>query len=65
MTHIYTLLHPIQQVPAEATQTAFYVDPDKGCYIGLTLQFADGHTVNMTYAEIRTAQAAVAREGGA
>lgn len=50
----YTLLHPLYDVPATATQLEPWAD------LGAKLQFPDGHTCYLTHAEIRTAVKAAA-----
>jgi hypothetical protein len=50
----YTLLHPLHNVPAVATQLEPWAD------LGTKLQFADGHTCYLTHDEIKTAVKAAA-----
>lgn len=50
------LNHPILNVPAMARILGYY--SQKGANVGLELQFADGHTANLTYQEIRKLQGA-------
>lgn len=54
------LLHPIQNVPAVATIVSDWMK--NGRFIGLELQFPDGHRCKLTFAEIQAAQAALEEE---
>lgn len=56
------LMHPLVNVPASAHQVGWYTE--NGRTIGLKLEFPDGHTAHLTYAEIRELKdAAEAFEG--
>jgi len=52
-----SLIHPVLHVPAVADVVGDWMV--NGRYHGLKLQFADGHRVYMTFAEIAEAQAAL------
>lgn len=44
------MMHPIQDVPAMAQRIGYYMK--NGRNVGYELQFPDGHTCYLTYAEI-------------
>ena len=50
----YRLMHPLENVPATATQTSDWYD--NGRLAGLVLVFPGGHTASLTFKEIRASQ---------
>lgn len=54
MTILLTLTHPIVNVPATAVIISPYMKDER--QVGQVLQFADGHTASLTWAEIRQTQ---------
>lgn len=56
-TQTYELQHPLHEVPSVAVQTGYY--NQAGRAVGLKLEFCDGHTACLTYAEIERLQQAI------